>query len=93
MCRGLKALYFLILHACLFVCLLNQEEEKRQQELLAKKKAEEEARKALELKREQERERERELERERQAAAERSYDDFNTSHSIQECRRIICGPD
>lgn len=50
---------------------MQQEEEKRQQELLAKKKAEEEARKALELKREQERERERELERERQAAAER----------------------
>uniref|UniRef100_A0A3Q4AB84 Inner centromere protein n=1 Tax=Mola mola TaxID=94237 RepID=A0A3Q4AB84_MOLML len=55
---------------------LQQEEEKRQQELLAKKKAEEEeqqarklaeARKALELKREQE----RELERERLAAAER----------------------
>ncbi|KAM4734996.1 inner centromere protein A isoform 2-T2 [Anableps anableps] len=53
---------------------IQQEEEKRQQELAAKKKAEEEeqqARKALELKREQERERERELERERQAAAER----------------------
>ncbi|XP_039664750.1 inner centromere protein isoform X2 [Perca fluviatilis] len=60
------------------------EEEKRQQELMAKKKAEEEeqrirklaeARRALELKREQERElereRERELERERLAAAER----------------------
>ncbi|KAJ0029472.1 hypothetical protein NQD34_004469 [Periophthalmus magnuspinnatus] len=54
------------------------EEEKRQQELLAKKKAEEEeraqklteARRALELKREQERERELERERERQAAAE-----------------------
>ncbi|XP_033824344.1 inner centromere protein A isoform X2 [Periophthalmus magnuspinnatus] len=57
---------------------LQQEEEKRQQELLAKKKAEEEeraqklteARRALELKREQERERELEREQERQAAAE-----------------------
>ncbi|XP_072291425.1 inner centromere protein isoform X2 [Eucyclogobius newberryi] len=55
-----------------------KEEEKRQQELLANKKAEEEraqkmaeARRALELKREQERERELEKEREKQAAAER----------------------
>ncbi|KAJ0069323.1 hypothetical protein NL108_003253, partial [Boleophthalmus pectinirostris] len=55
------------------------EEEKRQQELVAKKKAEEEekaqklaeARRALELKREQERERELEKERERLAAIER----------------------
>ncbi|XP_055011141.1 inner centromere protein isoform X2 [Boleophthalmus pectinirostris] len=58
---------------------LQQEEEKRQQELVAKKKAEEEekaqklaeARRALELKREQERERELEKERERLAAIER----------------------
>ncbi|XP_051917883.1 inner centromere protein A [Hippocampus zosterae] len=65
------------------------EEEKRQQELLAKKAKEEElkvkklaeARRALELKKEQERE--RELERERLAAAERERDEREKALALQ----------